>query len=135
MNFKSGILGVFSASADMRDVAKLSGADEKAKITFDMYVRRVRKYIGFYALLLKKADLLVFTDTLGVEMPELRASVCDGLECFGIKLDLAKNKASAYSNADITLAGSETKVLVIPTNEEIMIAREAFKEFRHDNRS
>jgi len=135
LNFKSGILGVFSASADMRDVAKLSKEDEKAKITFDMYVRRVRKYIGFYSLLLKKADMLVFTDTLGVEMPELRASVCEGLECFGIKLDPKKNEASAYSNTDLTLAGSETKVLVIPTNEEIMIARESYKEFRHDNRS
>jgi acetate kinase len=94
-------------------------------------VRRVRKYIGFYTFLLKKADILVFTDTLGVEMPELRAGVCEGLDCFGIKLDAAANGTSAYASADLTGAGSETKVLVIPTNEEIMIAREAFHAHSH----
>ena len=77
--------------------------------------------------------MLVFTDTLGVEMPELRRAVCEGLDCFGIKLDVNKNNTSDYASKDLTLDSSETKVLVIPTNEEIMIARETYKEFRHDN--
>ena len=128
LNFKSGILGVFAASSDMRDIARQAGTDEKAKLTFDLYVRRARKYISYYTLLLKKADVLVFTDTLGVEMPELRRAVCEGLDCFGIKLDVNKNNTSDYASKDLTLDSSETKVLVIPTNEEIMIARETYKE-------
>ncbi len=126
LNFKSGILGVFSTSSDMRDVARHRDTDPKARVTFDMYVRRVRKYIGYYSLLLKKADILVFTDTLGIELPEVRLSACEGLECFGIALDGKKNRTSAYRNADITGAGSETRVLAVPTNEEIMIARESY---------
>lgn len=102
LNYKSGILGVFSNSSDIRDVAKQLSDDEKAKIAFEMYVRRVRKYIGYYSILLKKADILVFTDTLGVEMPALRRSICDGMDCFGIRLDTARNETSAYRNADVT---------------------------------
>lgn len=134
LNHKSGILGVFSSSSDMRDVVGKLDTDEKARMVFEMYVRRVRKYIGYYSLLLKKTDILVFTDTLGIELPPLRASICEGLDCFGIRLDTAKNNVAAYRISDLTAEGSEAKVLAIPTNEEIMIAREAFKELRHDHR-
>jgi len=135
LNRKSGILGVFSSSSDMRDVVAQLGTDEKARAVFAMYVRRVRRYIGYYTLLLKKADILVFTDTLGIELPLLRERICEGLECFGIRLDTKRNMAAdGYRNADLTGEGSETRVLAIPTNEEIMIARETFKEFCHDHR-
>ncbi|MHB9154338.1 MAG: acetate/propionate family kinase [Endomicrobiales bacterium] len=134
LNYKSGILGVFSASSDMRDAAKRSSSDKRAKMACEMYVRRVKKYVGYYALLLKKADILIFTDTLGVELPALRRSVCEGLECFGIRIDEAKNGTGEYRNTDLTGAGSQTRVLVVPTNEEIMIARETYEEFCHDHR-
>ncbi|OGS35744.1 MAG: hypothetical protein A2293_11310 [Elusimicrobia bacterium RIFOXYB2_FULL_49_7] len=135
LNYKSGILGVFNASSDMRDVAKQYCTDDKANLTFSMYVRRVRKYIAYYSLLLHKADILVFTDTLGIEMPALRQSICEGLDCFGISLDEHKNNASIAGDAEITGKGSQTRVLAIPTNEEIMIARETYKEYCDDHRS
>jgi acetate kinase len=133
LNYKSGVLGVFDSSSDMRDVAKRRAEDEKAQTAYNMYVRRVRRYIGYYALILQKADILVFTDTLGVEMPGLRHDICAGLECLGISLADEKNGSGAYQSADLTGPGSATKVLVIPTNEEITIAREAYEESSHDH--
>jgi acetate kinase len=134
LNYKSGVLGVFSGSSDMRDVARQCATDERARTTYAIYVRRVRKFIGYYALLLQKADILVFTDTLGIEMPGLRRDICDGLDCFGISLDTKKNEVSDYVRTDLTGPGSETRVLAVPTNEEIMIARETYKEYVHDSR-
>lgn len=134
LNNKSGVLGVFAASSDMRDVTKGRRTDAKAAQAFDMYVRRVRRYVGYYALLLHKADVLIFTDTLGIEVPELRRAICDGMECFGIRLDAKKNEAhSSYTLADLTGEGSQTKILAVPTNEEIMIARETYKEYCDDH--
>jgi acetate kinase len=133
LNYKSGILGVFDCSSDMRDVARRRATDENARTAYDMYVRRVRRYIGYYALILQQADILIFTDTLGVELPALRQDVCDGMGSLGICLEDAKNTSDAYRSADLTAAGSATAVVVIPTNEEIMIAREAYKELRHDH--
>lgn len=132
LNFNSGILGVFNASSDMRDVAKEADSSKKAVLTMDMYIRRIRKYVGYYSLLLKKADIMVFTDTLGIEMPLLRERICEGMECFGLVLDKKTNRVSEYKNTDLTGAGSETRILAIPTNEEIMIARESYKELCDD---
>jgi acetate kinase len=134
LNYKSGILGVFSSSSDMRDVVSRLNDDKKAQIVFAMYVRRVRKYLGYYTLLLKKADILVFTDTLGIELPLLRERICEGLDCFGIRLDVTKNNVTDYRNTDLTKEGSQTRILAIPTNEEIMIARETFEEVHNDHR-
>jgi acetate kinase len=128
LNRKSGILGVFNTSSDLRDVINDIQGDKKAKMTFDMYVHRVRTYIGFYSLILKKADILVFTDSLGVELPVLRESVCDSMDFLGIAIDKEKNIKYKKGINDISLPASETRILVIPSDEEIMIAREAYKE-------
>jgi acetate kinase len=135
LNYKSGVLGVYSGSSDIRDVAKHRPTDENARNAYDIYVRRVRKFIGHYSLLLQKADILVFTDTLGIEMPVLRKDICEGLDCFGIRLDTAKNGVSDYVASDLTGPGSEARILAIPTNEEIMIAREAYQEYTNDSRN
>lgn len=130
---RSGILGVFDSSSDLRDVIKLIGVDPKAKMVLDMYVRGIRKYVGYYSLILRKADVLIFTDSIGVGMPLVRGNVCGSLESFGIKIDPAKNAAYKEAVMDISAVGSQARILVIPTNEEIMIARQAYKEHERDH--
>lgn len=133
LNKKSGILGVFNVSSDLRDVVNDMPGDKQAKMVFDMYVRRVKKYIGFYSLILKKADILVFTDSLGVELPVLRESICSDLDFLGVNIDKKVNAGYRKGICDISSRGSGTRVLVIPSNEEIMIAREAHKELMRDD--
>jgi acetate kinase len=128
LNNKSGILGVFSTSSDLRDAIKDIDKNKQAKMTFDMYVRRVRTYVAFYALILKKADILIFTDSLGIGSPVLRESICKDMEFLGINLDEEKNGEYDKGISVISPAGSGTKVLIIPTDEENMIAKEAYKE-------
>lgn len=132
VNNESGVLGVFNSSSDLRDAMKDMGSDKRAKMTFDMYVRRVRTYVCFYALILKKADVLIFTDSLGVGSQVLRQSVCADLGSVGIGLDDEKNEKYKEGISDISSRLSETRVLVVPTDEEIMIAREAYKELMKD---
>ncbi|MDP8234161.1 MAG: acetate/propionate family kinase [Candidatus Saelkia tenebricola] len=128
LNNKSGILGVFNTSSDLRDVIKDITTNKKAKMAFDMYVRRVRAYISFYSLILKKPDILIFTDSLGVGSPILRQSICKNMGFLSLSIDEDKNVEYGNGISDISVSKSETKILVIPTNEEIMIAREAYKE-------
>ncbi|MDD5439828.1 MAG: acetate/propionate family kinase [Candidatus Omnitrophica bacterium] len=133
LNTKSGILGVFNASSDLRDVIKEMDRDRQAKMAFNMYVRRVRAYLAFYALILKKADILIFTDSLGTGSPVLREHICAAMSFLGISLDSEKNKRYERGISDISSGGSETKVLVVPTDEERMIAEEAYKELISDD--
>ncbi len=135
LNKKSGVLGVFNSSSDLRDVMLDMKANKQAKMAFDMYVRKVRAYIGFYSLILKKADLLIFTDSLGTELPLLRESICRNMNFAGMSLDREKNFAYKKGMNDIALSESETRILVIPTDEEIMIARETYKEMKKNDTS
>lgn len=128
LNKKSGVFGMFGESSDMRDVVKRRDVEPRAAFALSMYTRRVRKYIGFAGLLLEKPDILLFTDTLGVGLPAVREEVCKGLAWLGIALDPAKNDGYKEGVADISPTGSETRVLVVPTDEEIMIARETYRE-------
>lgn len=133
LNKKSGVLGVCSTSSDLRDVIRDMHGNRQARMAFDMYVRRVRTYIGYYALILKKADLLLFTDSLGVGSPVLREAVCRDMDIFGIAIDEKKNACYDKGTRDISSPRSGTRVLVVPTDEEIMIAREAYKELCTDD--
>ncbi len=135
LNKKSGILGVFNSSSDLRDVVSdISGPG--ARMAFDMYVRRVKAYISFYSLILKKADMLIFTDSLGAGLPVLRQSICSGMGFSGIELDEKRNQLYRGGICDLSSGASQTRVLVVPTNEELMIAREAYKELiKNDTRS
>ncbi len=128
LNKKSGVLGVFNTSSDLRDVIRSMSSDKKARMTYDMYVRRVRTYVCFYALILKKADILIFTDSLGQGSSVLRESVCQNMDFMGIKIDRDLNDNYRTGITDVTGTASQTRVLVIPTDEEMMIAREAYKE-------
>ena len=133
LNKKSGILGVFNNSSDLRDVIKDMNKDKQAKMAFDMYVHRVRTYVAFYALILKKADILIFTDSLGTESEILRESICKDMRFLGINIDKEKNKKYSRGISDISSIDSETRILVIPTDEENMIARESYKELIKDD--
>jgi acetate kinase len=133
LNKKRGILGVFNNSSDLRDVIKDMNKDKQAKLAFDMYVRRVRTYVAFYALILKKADILIFTDSLGTESDILRESICKDMGLLGINIDEKKNKKYNRGISDISSIDSETRILVIPTDEENMIAKEAYKELIKDD--
>ena len=128
LNKKSGVLSIFKESSDLRDAVKGRDKNPNAKMALEMYVRRIKKYIGNYMIQLKKTDVLIFTDTLGVGTPAIRNAVCEGLEYFGIRIDKHLNKDYQSGIADISMAGSEVKVLIVPNNEELMIAREVFKK-------
>ena len=77
LNKKSGILGVYAESSDLRDVMKNLGRDSKADIAFSMYIKRIRKYLGFYSLLLKKPDIMIFTRLIGISSPLVREKACE----------------------------------------------------------
>ncbi|MFA6281964.1 MAG: acetate/propionate family kinase [Candidatus Omnitrophota bacterium] len=133
LNNKSGVLGVFNSSSDLRDVIKDMDKNKQAKMVFDMYVRRVKTYISFYSLILKKADILVFTDSLGSGSAVLRQSICKNMDFLGIRLDEEKNIKYTKNIGDISSPQTQTRILVIPTDEEIMIAREAYKGMVKDD--
>jgi acetate kinase len=121
LNHKSGVLGLSGFSADIRDVAK-RGFDTAA----ETYLWRIRKYLGAYLVAAAPVDAVVFTDTVGETVPLVRAVVCGGLGAFGLEIDPVKNAAPELP-ADIATASSRVRVLVVATNEELAIAREAWR--------
>ena len=127
LNKKSGLLGISGFSSDMRDIdaAALHG-DKKAQIARDMLIYGIRKYIGSYAAAMGGVDAIVFTAGIGENGIELREDVMKGFEYMGAKLDPEKNKVKGEER-DISAADSKVKVLVIPTNEEIVIARDTLE--------
>jgi len=92
-----------------------------------MYAYRVAKYIGSYAVALRKVDAIIFTAGIGENSPSLRREICSYLKVLGVKLDLKKNRKEATGPMDISAPSSKIKILVIPTNEELMIAKESAK--------
>jgi len=127
LNKKSGLLGLSGASSDMRDLlARREHGDEGAREAISVYCYRIRKYIGAYAVVLGGVDALVFTAGVGEHSPDIRASVSESLEVLGLRLDEQANRA-CHGFADIATSDSPGRILVIPTNEELMIAREALR--------
>ena len=133
LNKKSGLLGISGLSSDMRDIeeAAVSG-HERAKLALDMFCLRLTKYIGSYFAEMHGAQAIVFTGGIGQNSPIVRAQACEGLECMGIDIDLALNDSLKRGTAgDIARADSRVKIWVIPTNEEVMIARDTFTIIRN----
>ena len=123
MNKKSGLLGISGKSSDCRDIDALAEAgDPNAKLAQEMLVYGIKKYIGSYAAAMGGVDIIVFTAGIGENNADLRAAVIDGLDFMGAKIDPEKNKTR--SEAVISSDDSRVTVCVIPTNEEIMIARD-----------
>lgn len=124
---ESGLLGISGFSMDMRDVEeKMWAGDKKSLLAFNMFADRVRKYIGSYAVTLGKLDALVFTAGIGENGWELRELICDKLGVLGIELDKEVNKIKGEEKI-ISTPDSKVTVLVVPTNEELMIARDTLR--------
>ena len=122
LNKKSGVLGVFGESSDMRDLESAAAAgNPRAILAEKMYFYRIKKYIGAYAAALGGVDIIVFTGGVGENQASCRAAACEGLEYMGIKLDAEKNKVRGEEIV-ISTPDSKVQVVVIPTDEELMIA-------------
>jgi len=124
MNKKSGVLGISGVSSDFRDIeGAAENGNPRARLALDKFAYIVRKYIGSYAAAMGGLDYLVFTAGLGENSAPARKEVCEGLEFLGIEIDDAKNNIRG-KEAEISKEGSKVKIFVIPTNEEVMIARD-----------
>jgi len=129
INKKSGILGISGISSDMRDIESAAWVDghKRAQLALDMYHYRIRKYIGAYAAVLGGLDLLVFTGGVGENGPETREEICKGLAFLGINFDEERNKGVRGRIELISKQDSRVKVMVVPTNEEYVIANDTLK--------
>lgn len=125
LNKKSGLLGVSGVSSDMRDVTAAADAgNDRAKLAIDMLAYQIKKYIGSYAAAMGGLDCVVFTGGIGENDSRVRASVCENMGFLGLSIDPKKNLERGGDIRDLTGAGSKVKVLVVCTNEELMIARD-----------
>jgi acetate kinase len=123
---ESGLKGLSGISNDIRDIgAAAQKGDANAKLALEAYVASARHWMGGYFLQLNGADAIVFTAGIGENRAELRAAICANLENLGVKLDAEKNQATRATEAVISAADSRVKIFVIPTNEELVVAREA----------
>ena len=125
LNKKSGVIGITGISSDMRDIENAAKeGNERAQLALKMYDYRIKKYIGAYAAALGGVDVVVFTAGVGENQTSTRAQACKGLEFMGIKIDEAKNATIYGEEAIISTPDSKVKVVVVPTDEEIVIARD-----------
>jgi acetate kinase len=127
LNKKSGILGVSGISSDLREVIKASkDGDMRSKTTIEMLCNRIKKYLCSYAGLMSGVDAICFTAGIGENSDLIREKVCNGLEFMGIELDTEKNSIREKGNREINKKSSRTKIYVIPTNEELVIAKDTY---------
>ena len=127
LNKKSGLLGLSEASSDMRDIEEeVAKGNEKAKLAFGKFSRRIVDYIAQYHVLLGGTDVIVFTAGIGENGPLTREDVCNRLECLGVKIDPEANKKRG-SLFKISTEKSKIDVYVISTDEELMIARDTYE--------
>ena len=126
-NKHSGVLGVSGLSSDMRDIEKaISEGNQRAKLALDMYEYRIKKYIGAYAAALNGFEVLVFTGGVGENQTATREKVCNGLNFLGIEIETEANKIRGEEIL-ISTKKSKVKVVVIPTDEEYMIAADTME--------
>jgi len=122
---QGGLLGVSGVSNDVRDITDAAGkGNANAKLALDVFVASARHWIGSYFLQLNGADAIVFTAGTGENQANIRAAICANLENLGIKIDAEKNNSTRATEAIISAADSAVKIFVIPTNEELVVARE-----------
>ncbi|MDD7183447.1 acetate/propionate family kinase [Peptostreptococcus porci] len=127
MNKQSGVYGMTGISSDFRDIEDAANnGDEKAQVALDAYCHKVKKYIGSYVAAMNGVDAIVFTAGLGENGISMREMICKDMDFFGIKLDAEKNNVRGKERV-ISTDDSKVKVLLIPTNEELMIARDTVR--------
>ncbi|HUC83868.1 MAG TPA: hypothetical protein VL970_01650 [Candidatus Acidoferrales bacterium] len=132
---QAGLLGVSGVSNDVRDITEAANkGNPNARLALDVFVASARHWLGSYFLQLNGADAIVFTAGMGENQAHIRAAICANLGNLGIKLDEAKNRSARAAEAVINAADSLVKIFVIPTNEELVVAREA-KRFLETKRN
>ncbi len=128
---ESGLLGLSGVSEDMRDIeAALDEGNPDAKLAFEAFCYGVKKIIGSYAAVLGRVDALVFAGGIGERGMRVRKGICQGLEGLGIRLDEEKNNACSAIEMELTAEGSSVATWVVPTNEELIVARAAFEKLQ-----
>ncbi len=134
LNRESGLAGLCGAS-DLRDVLDRSAAGEqRAQLAIDVYVHRIRKYLGAYMAVLGRVDGIVFTAGVGENSPAIRERVCDGLEGLGILIDPSRNRAPSDGARAIHADDAAVALLVVPTDEELEIAEQTLRCIQDDSR-
>jgi acetate kinase len=128
INKHSGMLGLSGVSSDMRDIETAAGeGNHRAKISLDIYQYRIKKYLGSYAAAMGGTDVVIFTGGVGENDWVTREAVCKGLEFMGLEFDTDKNTKLRGKEAVISKPGSKITVMVVPTNEELVIAQDTFE--------
>ncbi len=130
LNKKSGVLGISGVSSDFRDLESAAAqGNERAELALNIFCYRVKKYIGEYIAVLGGMDVLIFTAGIGENNGVIRQKIVDSLSYIGVKLDPDKNIICGQE-MDISTPDARVRTLVVPTNEEIAIARETLKLIR-----
>lgn len=125
INKASGVLGVSGISSDMREIeAAVNAGDEQAKLALDMYEQRIIKYVGAYAAEMGGVDIIVFTGGVGENQTGVRENVCEPLAFMGVEIDKELNARTRGTETVISTPASKIQVVVVPTDEELMIARD-----------
>jgi acetate kinase len=129
LNTQSGLLGVSGLTNDMRVLLRevKDHNDRRVRLAIQMFCYRARKYIGAFLASMGGADAVVFTGGIGENQPEIRAQICEGLEWAGLRLDDNKNKQMAGIEGQISTNDSGLHAFVIPTDEELLIARDTVR--------
>ena len=127
LNRRSGILGISGLSSDFRDLESAANrGDERSQLAIDLFAYKVKKYIGGYVAAMGGVDAIVFTAGLGENSPFMRDKICNGLEYLGTRIDPERNKVRGKAQ-EISVKRASVKIFVIPTNEELVIARDTDK--------
>ncbi len=128
INKHSGMLGLSGVSSDMRDIETAAGeGNHRAQVSLDIYHYRIKKYLGSYAAAMGGVDVVIFTGGVGENGWETRQEVASGLEFMGIEFDVEKNTKLRGKEVIISKPGSKVTVMVVPTNEELVIAQDTFE--------
>jgi acetate kinase len=133
LNRESGLLGL-GGRADMRELLLAAPTDDRARRAIDVFCHRARKYLGAYLAVLGGADAVLFTGGIGEHAAEVRARICDDMQWCGVVLDEARNAAANGREGEVSAPGSRIQVWVIPTDEELVIARDTASVVQHANR-
>jgi len=130
LNEHSGVLGLSGSSADIRDalseLTTRGSRQSRLNMTAQVYLWRLRKYLGAYLAVAGQPQAIIFTDTVGETVPVVRWAMCADMQAFGVSLDAERNAHSDSLPADIATPGSQVRILVIQTNEELAIARHSY---------
>ncbi len=127
-NKQSGLLGISGLSNDIRNLLELSAqGNKRATLAIDVFCYRIRKYIGAYTAVLEPLDAIAFTGGIGENAVRLREQICGGMSQLGVQLDRTANEAATGKEAQISASGSHVKVFVIPTNEQVAIAKDTYE--------